>query len=269
MIKPGLGPLSKVCFAPGGRLLVVAASGDGQFFDTGGRPVGKPLGSARDLQDCASGADGPVTEVFEARAELSTGLRLRPPADLASAQPLRAATSRDGRVTLVVYLDRSGNDRAVVYDTRSGRMNGSFTLSTSPFDPALSPDGRLLATADSLGNVTIFSVPDGKQIGGLAGVHVTKATDLIDFSPDGRRLLTAGSDGFVRIWDVGSRAELTQLSTLGAGIRSARFSPRGDELVTSGDDGAMRFFSTRLAGPTGQLKAIASHYLALLGASGG
>ena len=169
-------------------------------------------------------------------------------------------------MTLVVYLGQSGADRAVAYDTRSGRVTGSFTLGPSPFDPALSPDGRLLATADSLGNVTIFSVPDGKQLGGLSGVHVTSATDLIDFSPDGRRILTAGSDGFVRIWDVGSRAELTQLSSLGAGIRSARFSPHGDELVTSGDDGLMRFFATRLAGPTDQLKAIAAHYLALLGA---
>jgi WD40 repeat protein len=269
-VKPKLGPLSKVCFAPRGQVLLVASSGNGQLFDAAGRPAGKPLGSALNLEDCAFGLGGSVlTEVFASHAQLATGLRLRPPARLRSATPERAATSRGGGVTLVVYFnDSSGTDTAVAYDTRSGRPLGAFALGPSPFDPALSPDGRVLATADSLGNVTLFSVPSGKELGGLGDVHVTRAADLVDFSPDGRRLLTAGSDGFVRIWDVKSRSELTELSTLGAGIRSARFSPGGDEIVTSGDDGVMRFFSTRLAGRTRELKAIAARYLRGSGASG-
>lgn len=65
---------------------------------------------------------------------------------------------------------------------------------------AISPDGRLLATAGTDEAVRLWRLDSGEAITTLPD-HGTPVNG-INFSPDGRWLGTAGADNLVRIWTV-------------------------------------------------------------------
>jgi WD40 repeat protein len=67
------------------------------------------------------------------------------------------------------------------------------------FGLALSPDGKLAATASDDKTVKVWQFPSGKWIGTLA--HGSQASALA-FSPDGRTLLSAGREPPIKLWSV-------------------------------------------------------------------
>ena len=64
---------------------------------------------------------------------------------------------------------------------------------------AWSPDGKWLATASSDGQVRLWDVGKGKQLG---AVQVGGKVTSVAFGLDGKRLATGGEDGQVRLWEV-------------------------------------------------------------------
>lgn len=88
------------------------------------------------------------------------------------------------------------------------------------FNPALSPDGRLLAAAgrpstagqrNQTGLIFIGDVESRREIQRLAG-HTAYVMRLA-FSPGGRRLVSCGADLTARWWDVASGQELYRIGT--------------------------------------------------------
>src|SRR5262245_13755880 len=63
---------------------------------------------------------------------------------------------------------------------------------------AISPDGKRLASAGSLGAIVLWEVPSGKQLSVLTG-HDGPIRALA-ISPDGKLLASAGSDQTIRFW---------------------------------------------------------------------
>jgi WD40 repeat protein len=97
---------------------------------------------------------------------------------------------------------------------------------------ALSPDGKVLASAGSQGIVCLWQLPSGKELGVLTGhagpVH------CVAFSTDGTLLASAGQDQTVRIYEAAT-GKLHQRLYNTAGVpQTLAFSPDGRLLAVGG-----------------------------------
>lgn len=68
-------------------------------------------------------------------------------------------------------------------------------------DVDFNPDGNLLATASTDGNVVIWDVGSGEATAKITASHDTAVVD-VEFSPDGEMVASAGSDGSVLMWEL-------------------------------------------------------------------
>ncbi len=98
---------------------------------------------------------------------------------------------------------------------------------------AVSPDGGLVASATSGGQVRLFDPSKAELIDSVHG-HLNGVSGVA-FSPDGRRLIsTSGYPEAVKVWDFGTRQELLELLTLagtGSLLEAARWSADGDVIL--------------------------------------
>src|SRR5262249_47854228 len=122
---------------------------------------------------------------------------------------IAVAFSRDGRMVLT-----TGDDTAILWDVASGRELRRFQHEgrTRLNSVALSPDARLVATADfsEKDQVRIWDARTGKELRRLSG-H-SSAVDIVRFSLDGRYVLTGGQDETVRAWDASAGDEILSFS---------------------------------------------------------
>jgi len=103
-------------------------------------------------------------------------------------------------------------------------------------DWAGSPDGRLVAAADSSGMIRLWDVATLQPLAPLKGFLL--GAHSVTFSPDGRRL-AAGSNRreAVKLWDVETRQEVLTLSGEGSRFGGLIFSPDGRYLLAINDAG--------------------------------
>jgi WD40 repeat protein len=124
------------------------------------------------------------------------------------------------------------------------------------FTEALSPDGRITATAlgnyatESGGGPSLIGTKyarlwhaDGRPLATLRG-HASFVNDL-EFSRDSRRVATASDDETARVWDSGTGRSLVVLRGSTAEVWSAAFSNDGRRVVTAGVDGAARIWDVQ------------------------
>jgi WD40 repeat protein len=97
-----------------------------------------------------------------------------------------------------------------------------------------SPDGKLLATGDSYGDVRIYQVTDIKQLLICSG-H-TDWLWSVAFSPDGNILASSSKDQTIKLWDVSTGQCLKTLQGHTGGVWSIAFCPQGNDLIASGSE---------------------------------
>ncbi len=102
---------------------------------------------------------------------------------------------------------------------------------------AYSPDGTLIATADSVGGVYLWGVEDGQLQVSCQG-HPCWVW-AIAFSPDGALLATGGEDQTVRLWDVATGRCLHVLESDNGIIWAVAFSPDGRQVAIAGQQSAI------------------------------
>ena len=96
---------------------------------------------------------------------------------------------------------------------------------------AFSPDGRMLATGDEGGQITIWDVQTQQTVVQLDGDFTAVYTLM--FSPDGKILASGGYEGKIELWKVEGWEHLGTL-TVGATTFTVSFSPDSSTLANTG-----------------------------------
>lgn len=115
--------------------------------------------------------------------------------------------SRDSSLVAASAIDGKGKGWTVVWDGRSGKE--VLRLDQPATALALAPTDTLFATGDNEGNVTLWSLPQGKSVGKFRASRLP--VYALGFSPDAGiasgaqlrgRLATGGAGGGLAIWDL-------------------------------------------------------------------
>jgi WD40 repeat protein len=206
-------------------ILLVAAGNSGQVGLSQGQPVRTLTGHADQVRSVAFSPDGRL---------LASGSCGKPGST--------TNECRQGEIKL--------------WEVASGSLVRSLTGHTNGVNSvAFSPDGRLLASADSFPGwrINLWEVASGSLVRSLG---YTDWAESVAFSPDGK-LLASGScgkrrfgdciQGEIKLWDVASGSLVRTLSGHTNWVWSVAFSPDG-RLLASGSCGATYSFGYCIQG---------------------
>ncbi|MBR8833799.1 MAG: pentapeptide repeat-containing protein [Stigonema ocellatum SAG 48.90 = DSM 106950] len=105
---------------------------------------------------------------------------------------------------------------------------------------AFNPDGKVLATGDTNGEIRLYQVTDGKQL--LSFKAHKGFVWPITFSPDGHVLASGSDDSIVKLWDTKTGLCLASLQGHSGSIWSVAFSLDGHLLASSSEDQTVKLW---------------------------
>ncbi|MBP5975789.1 pentapeptide repeat-containing protein [Brasilonema sp. CT11] len=105
---------------------------------------------------------------------------------------------------------------------------------------AFSPDGKVLATGDTNGEIRLYQVANGKQL--LSFKAHTGFVWPITFSPDGDVLASGSDDPIVKLWDTKTGLCLACLQGHSGSIWSVAFSLNGNLIASSSEDQTVKLW---------------------------
>jgi|GEM_PF-1021532 len=116
-------------------------------------------------------------------------------------RPTSIAVDPSGR-----YLAGSSTDGTTrLWDVNSGKEVRSLCGQKSVVDSlAFSPDGKLIATAEKLGNFTVCDVATGDPVFRFEEGGGSLNIESVAFSPDSRKIAAMDIFGKIRFWDLGT-----------------------------------------------------------------
>jgi WD40 repeat protein len=136
----------------------------------------------------------------------------------------------------------SGSGAVQVWDALLGKRKAIVEDETMCV--ALSPDGKLAASAGRDGTVRFWRVPSGRE-GPPSIVHEEDGMVVdVAFSPDGKTIASVGTSLVVKLWDVASGKNTATLEGHTKDIHCVAFGPDGKLLASLGNDRAIKLWET-------------------------
>jgi WD40 repeat protein/class 3 adenylate cyclase/energy-coupling factor transporter ATP-binding protein EcfA2 len=245
-----------VAFLPGDEVAAGSDEGSVTVWDVGDdgsaravRTLGPGSGSAEPVVRIAANHDG--TRVATARGfssiadvwDTRDGTRTFTITTVDRTENSDLTWSGDGQ--LLLFTDYEGG--AAIYDATGDRVGALhlpdlFGLEAAAF----SPDGRLIATADTSyesperATVTIWDRETERVLHRIP--NPGGASQLV-FSPSGEELALAGFNGFVGVVEVDGGKRLLRFPANEGPVNDIAYSPDGSTIATAGDDGTVRLFN--------------------------
>jgi WD40 repeat protein len=117
-------------------------------------------------------------------------------------------------------------------------------LDKGAYRVTFSPDGKLLAIANSDGTAWLWDLAADHRVGAPIPVDPGGAVNDVAFSPNGKLLATAEDDGTARLWDsaTGRPVGIPIPADPAGAVHGVAFSPDGKLLATAEDDGTARLW---------------------------
>jgi ATP-dependent Clp protease ATP-binding subunit ClpC len=122
-------------------------------------------------------------------------------------------------------------------------------------DVAVSPNGRLIATASSDNTLRIWSTVTQQSL--VCCLGHSKEILQVSWAPDSIRLVSASADGSVRVWDAIVGTCLLRCEGHQGRVHSVQWSPDGALLASGSGDQTLRIWNARSGGEVHQLRGFA------------
>ncbi|MCD4726503.1 MAG: WD40 repeat domain-containing protein [Pirellulales bacterium] len=145
------------------------------------------------------------------------------------------------------------NEGAIeIWDMATCKKSSTFSANVnySAFSVAFSPDGKTLAVARGLKNLTskageetiidLRDVATGKNTTTFRG-HSAEVFSVV-FSPDGNTLASCGYEKTIKLWDAATGKSIANLDTGSKAVNQVVFSPDGKTLASAGHDGTIKLW---------------------------
>jgi WD40 repeat protein/tRNA A-37 threonylcarbamoyl transferase component Bud32 len=248
---PHEGDVAHTEFTADGRRILTVSGNTAHLLDADtGAEAAPPMIHGQSITSAALSTDGlrlatiaddQTVQIWDA----AKGQRLGTPLPFKE-MIVRIAFAAGGERLVTVTRNVTYEVRIQAWEVSTGKpVSSPLATATAPLsDVALSPDGRLAATAGSTQTkaglraaLTVWEVASGKPA--FTPRDVPGSITQIRFSPTGSRVAAFSVDGTVRVWDCVTGKETAQMRQVGPLLHLA-FSPDGNRLATGGVNGTAR-----------------------------
>ena len=183
-----------------------------------------------------------VLEVNRGRSEDDVGYVGGNVTTLAVKVNKRALEGRDFSGAIIKRADFSDASLRNVNFAGANLADSTFTkIFAVVLSVAFSPDGKLFATGNSNGVVSLWDTGSGKEI--LTCKGHTNWIYSVAFSPDGKTLASSSNDKIVRLWNVNNGECFQILRGHTNKVYSVAFSPDGKTFASSSADQTVRLWN--------------------------
>ena len=149
-------------------------------------------------------------------------------------------------ITTITEDDEGGSETETspmihLHDAATGFVERRTRFGDGVWELDVSPDGRLIASADEDKKVRLYELQTGLLVRELTG-H-SEGAFSVAFSPDGALVASGGRDWRIRLWNAATGALVRTLTGHQEAVYNVEFSPDGRLLASSGaTDGTVRFW---------------------------